>query len=303
MGGLLILVVCIVLGVLLSRVMAKYGASKLVRRSLATLVGSVVFLAAIGVYAGNVDAPAAPVAKPHVVSVPLLGLNASQYLAALHQQFGDKMKGKSGADSLGDEIEASPSAHVKVFGESDVADKNMKLVVVTISDTKTTDQLRTAFVTAGKALHAAVPQRDFAPVIQSLADEQATYAAMSPRQLGRYVLTTTIKDQTHVELRLTAGNAHPNGAPDDNSTYALTACQSAVKERLRSPASAKFTDRHVTQRDPHDGNRYRVIGEVDSQNGFGAMLRSYWVCRAGYIAGAPFEDTSWNVADVDISER
>lgn len=47
-------------------------------------------------------------------------------------------------------------------------------------------------------------------------------------------------------------------------------CETAVAERLRSPASASFTYDVDT--------RNFMSGSVDSQNGFGAVLRSEFEC-------------------------
>lgn len=52
--------------------------------------------------------------------------------------------------------------------------------------------------------------------------------------------------------------------------------QDFVEDRLISPASAKFpwdARKHVT---PLGNRRYRVHAYVDSQNGFGAMIRTHF---------------------------
>ncbi len=48
-----------------------------------------------------------------------------------------------------------------------------------------------------------------------------------------------------------------------------------VKQGLKSPATAKFPP-NVFFVHRFDDNRYEVISYVDSQNSFGAMLRSNW---------------------------
>lgn len=62
MAIFIILVVSIALGVLLSRLMAKHGTGKWLRRPLATAAGVLVFLAALGVYLGNTASPTTAIA-------------------------------------------------------------------------------------------------------------------------------------------------------------------------------------------------------------------------------------------------
>ena len=64
---------------------------------------------------------------------------------------------------------------------------------------------------------------------------------------------------------------------DDHSVEALLTAQALVKGKLLAPASAKFPGaawdgaiRHVTR----NGQTYRIDSFVDSQNVFGAMLRT-----------------------------
>lgn len=58
----------------------------------------------------------------------------------------------------------------------------------------------------------------------------------------------------------------------DNTVEAQIACESRVKDALKSPSTADFSD-DVTGSGP-----YTVTGTVDSENSFGAMLRSEFQC-------------------------
>lgn len=49
-----------------------------------------------------------------------------------------------------------------------------------------------------------------------------------------------------------------------------------VRKGLRAPASAEFSSTFDTDINYKGGGAYRVKGYVDSQNGFGAMLRNYY---------------------------
>ncbi|PZF63343.1 hypothetical protein DEI81_08015 [Curtobacterium sp. MCBD17_013] len=58
----------------------------------------------------------------------------------------------------------------------------------------------------------------------------------------------------------------------DNSFEAKSACENQVKDHLKSPSTAKFND-SVSGVGP-----FTVTGTVDSENSFGAMLRSNFEC-------------------------
>jgi hypothetical protein len=64
-------------------------------------------------------------------------------------------------------------------------------------------------------------------------------------------------------------------------TMAFIMCQKPVKSSLKSPSSAKFPYAHeqgVFSVHIGDGE-YAVKGYVDSQNGFGAQIRTGWTCQ------------------------
>lgn len=67
-----------------------------------------------------------------------------------------------------------------------------------------------------------------------------------------------------------------------------------VKRRLRAPSTASFsglTETSVTK--TKDGD-YFVMGWVDSQNGFGAMIRSTWIVQMKDMG------SKWQLVDVKI---
>lgn len=77
------------------------------------------------------------------------------------------------------------------------------------------------------------------------------------------------------------------GSRPPNSEVA-TACQLKVKEMLKSPKSADFPFDDVAKVKPL-GNGYRLASYVDSQNGFGANIRTNYVCDASG------DGSYWNV--------
>lgn len=69
----------------------------------------------------------------------------------------------------------------------------------------------------------------------------------------------------------------------------------AIKERLKAPATAEFSDcTEVNAKKQPDGT-WGVAGYVDSQNSFGAMIRSQWV-----IQMRPTPAGQWTVIKADI---
>lgn len=60
----------------------------------------------------------------------------------------------------------------------------------------------------------------------------------------------------------------------DAEYSAKIACRDFVKQRLKAPATADFTDEVVNV----DGQTYSVTGNVDAENSFGAKLRQTYTC-------------------------
>lgn len=72
----------------------------------------------------------------------------------------------------------------------------------------------------------------------------------------------------------------------------------AVASRLRAPSTAKFPpEAHYSVSQIGKQEVYSVRGEVDSQNGFGAMIRSLWTVSIEWGGKEPI------VTDVKISAR
>lgn len=78
-------------------------------------------------------------------------------------------------------------------------------------------------------------------------------------------------------------------------------CRDFVKQRLRSPGSAKF--RNPSERDGEvvwwssDDLEWQVLSSVDAQNGFGALLRSQWDCTVRKI-----DKDRWKLVDLTIDD-
>jgi hypothetical protein len=85
----------------------------------------------------------------------------------------------------------------------------------------------------------------------------------------------------------------------DNKTMAYVMMQDFVKDRLRSPGSAKFewiTEPACTIE--KDGFEYRISSWVDSQNDFGALLRTRF---SGVVRQVDKEN--WELVSLNFSEN
>ena len=80
---------------------------------------------------------------------------------------------------------------------------------------------------------------------------------------------------------------------NDDAIGAYDVCKQFVERRLTSPASAEYPDYfeddgEVTVWRLANGD-YRVYSQVDSENGFGASLRSVFQCTVDYKGGGNYE--------------
>lgn len=71
-----------------------------------------------------------------------------------------------------------------------------------------------------------------------------------------------------------AANWPSQGNPREDA--AETACIDWVKDQLKAPSTADFSDTRISV----DGDLYSLFGKVDSENSFGAKIRSKWSCTA-----------------------
>lgn len=85
-----------------------------------------------------------------------------------------------------------------------------------------------------------------------------------------------------------------NATPADRSLEAKAICETFVKRQLKAPATAKFSEESSAKVTDVE---YTAGGSVDSQNSFGALLRSTFACDMTYDA-AKQEWTSKSVSVV-----
>lgn len=86
------------------------------------------------------------------------------------------------------------------------------------------------------------------------------------------------------------------GPQPDLQRGAFTACQTFIERGLRAPGSAKhpaYDDAAVSDQHP----RYVITSYVDSQNGFGALLRT------GYRCEVERKQDAWSLVDLKLDDK
>jgi predicted small secreted protein len=74
----------------------------------------------------------------------------------------------------------------------------------------------------------------------------------------------------------------------DAQSSVTSNCHDAIRDELKAPATAHFHGEsmdHTT-----DGSGYSLVGSVDSENGFGALLTSTFICitdSSGSVTDSP----------------
>lgn len=80
----------------------------------------------------------------------------------------------------------------------------------------------------------------------------------------------------------TSGAPTPTGTPIDGPLTQTEICQAArlaILDRLKAPSTVKWPGNCLTGRDyvfAQEAASWTIQGQVDSQNSFGAMIRSTW---------------------------
>ncbi len=129
---------------------------------------------------------------------------------------------------------------------------------------------------------------------------------LASKLIGEYIpednkpVTTQTREKKKDDTILTASerNKHATTQAKDNSTMAYIMFKKKVRSNLVSPSSAKFAggwggaQKHVR----YLGNqKYSINAYVDSQNGFGAMIRTYF---SGTIE--QLSDDAWRTTSLEI---
>jgi len=84
---------------------------------------------------------------------------------------------------------------------------------------------------------------------------------------------------------------------EDNSFAAYIMTEDWVKERLKSPSTAKFPDEKNEHTFKIDAHRYKIISYVDAQNSFGASIRTKFIAEVEQV-----NENKWILISLEIIE-
>lgn len=98
------------------------------------------------------------------------------------------------------------------------------------------------------------------------------------------------------------GNQRPaNEYNQDEKAQIQAAAETIIASKLKSPGSAQFSN--VTIKNPVLGDsRSIVFGDVDSQNSFGALLRTHFFLQFDYEGGDKDDAENWKIQDLVLDD-
>lgn len=74
-----------------------------------------------------------------------------------------------------------------------------------------------------------------------------------------------------------------------------------VLASLKAPSTAEFDYTHKFMISEVEKGLYEVASYVDSQNSFGAKIRSNWYVKIRYISGDAYMKKNWRLEDIKIN--
>lgn len=102
---------------------------------------------------------------------------------------------------------------------------------------------------------------------------------------------------TLTAIALTSCSATTSDEPEEDREDGIMAeimCEEFVKDRLKAPATAEFSNQRA---ESIGDQRWDVTGTVDSENSFGALIRSNYRCDIRYVG-----DDKWRAKTVKVSD-
>lgn len=134
--------------------------------------------------------------------------------------------------------------------------------------------------------------------VESPGEQPFTLQQMAPRKRPRWLLWLVAG---LVALGLvgtgvafyTAGRSDiPRDSGQASEAVLVDLCRDATKAKLKSPSTARFPG---GERVEQTGKVWRVFGQVDAQNSFGATLRIDYRCVANR------DGDGWSVYSIDVT--
>ncbi len=119
------------------------------------------------------------------------------------------------------------------------------------------------------------------------------------RPVGIMVVSAAVASVVYIGAMLASGSRDSNEpvacTVEDFGQLAYVMAQSAVKDRLNDPASARFNLRPDQINVDTDTGVFSIRAEFSAKNGFGGRVRSVFAARM-----MRHEDDSWSTLDLDV---
>ena len=96
-------------------------------------------------------------------------------------------------------------------------------------------------------------------------------------------------------LIVSCGSDESKPKPEHDKIGAAVMAEEFIKKELKSPGSAKFPWYNDSMVTDLGNGKYRYVSYVDSQNGFGALLRTNFICTVKYVG-----DKKWSLESLDF---
>lgn len=96
-----------------------------------------------------------------------------------------------------------------------------------------------------------------------------------------------------------SGSEFSSGVPSVSTEkfMAETVCKKFVERRLKAPSTATFS---ANMKVTGSGGSYRVLGQVDAQNSFGAAIRNTFACRTRFNGGDVYMNSNWSLVGLQM---
>lgn len=113
-------------------------------------------------------------------------------------------------------------------------------------------------------------------------------------------LTLLILAVIAIVIYLIVPKPEPTANTPDMDFDAYVVAEGRVKDKLKSPSTAEFPNSKTANIQRGADNIWIVSSYVDSQNSFGAMLRSNWVIRLQFTGDDPERYENWKTLELSI---
>ncbi len=116
--------------------------------------------------------------------------------------------------------------------------------------------------------------------------------------LGIIIVSSIMSDKTSPSSTPSPTTLAQPTKPKHDTVSAYTMCQKFVKDQLKAPRTAKWPWVHTDDVTTHlGGGKYRIESYVDSQNAFGALIRTKFTCVVQHAG-----EDKWRLESLEFHE-